>query len=261
VVACSKKDPEPEPTSTCRLTEVKKEGPEPWANWQSLSYDEQGRLSEVIAPTIFNNSGDVITLHYDGAGRRSEMRVRINDSGTYIRTQYSYNAAGQLDAATLQTVFDVNTIRHISSFAFHYTKGQLTSILRSDLGSNDPDMQVLYTYTYDGKKLVRIELTPLGRPENKQVAVFTYDDKKRPDYIGMMPTLGDENRYYEDFLNPTGPHNVLSVSREHYYNGKWEKILIYRNTYTYNSQGYPTQQVVTFPSGEEQRFTYAYDCE
>jgi hypothetical protein len=237
------------------------EGPEPWANWQRLSYDEQGRLSEVIAPTIFNKSGDVITLLYDGAGRRKEMQVKINDSGAYIRTQYSYNAAGHLDAATLQTVFDENTIRPISSFAFHYTKGQLASILRTDVGYSQPDALSRYTYFYEGKKLVRIEFTPVSWTGRKEVSLYTYDDKKRPDYIGMMPTLGDQNPYYQDFLYPMGPHNVLSFSGEYEYNGKWEKYLVYRNTYTYNSQGYPTQQVVTFPSGEEQRFTYTYDCD
>ncbi len=264
VVACAKKDPEPEPTGPCRLAEVKIEGKEPWGNWQKPFYDEQGRLAGVKAPT-FDGTYDIISLNYDSEGRRTEMRITEESAHSFFSVKYHYDATGQLESVTYQSVRkqDGSTIPY-GHFVHSYSGGKLSSILHTSIDNGQERERRIYEYTFSGDVLIRREdYDPTDGPNASRVVYqFTYDDKKRPAFIGLMPDLDYWRSYVDDFLMPTGQHNVLSfIDLGDYTAGQNSIGRSYQNTYTYNSQGYPVLQIQKFQNGKENRYRYTYSCD
>jgi hypothetical protein len=264
LAACTKKETEPEPTGPCRLIEVKMEGADPWGNWQQPFYDEQGRLAGVKSPLEFGvNRYSIVNIGYDSEGRRKEMTHEIPDSETLDKVLYRYDNKGQL--ATVEYLV-VNKLDGISipggSFVLTYSGDKLSSIVyRAIINGREEDHRV-YKYTYSGNALVKREEYDYDNPEaNRVVTLLTYDDKKRPTYIGLMPELAYSRVFIVDFLMPTGEHNVLSYAWEYSQNGQERSSQSYQNTYTYNSQGYPVKQVQKLQSGDENRFNYTYACD
>lgn len=262
LLGCKKN--EPEPTGPCRLTEVKKEGSDPWGNWQQPFYDEQGRLAGVKAPLEFGvNRYNIVNISYDSEGRRKEMTLEIADSETLDKVLYRYDNKGQLARVEYQVVNKLDgTSIPGGSFVLTYNGDKLSSImLRTIINGQEEDDRV-YLYTYSDNAIVKREEYDFGDPDaNRVVTLLTYDDKKRPSYIGLMPELAYGRVYIDDFMMPTGGHNVLSYVQEYYHNGQLSSSLSYQNTYTYNSQGYPVKQVQKLQNGQENSFTYTYACD
>jgi hypothetical protein len=264
LLGCGKNEPEPELTGTCRLTEVKKDGPEPWRDWQLPFYDEQGRLAGVKAPLEFGtNRYENITISYDSEGRRKEMTREIPDSETFDKVLYRYDNKGQLASVEYQVVNKLDgTSIPGGNFVLTYNGDKLSRImLRNIINGQEEDNRV-YLYTYSGNEVVKREEYDFDDPNaNRIVTLLTYDDKKRPSYIGLMPELPFGRIYIDDFIMPTSGHNVLSYVREYYHNGQVGSTLSYQNTYTYNSQGYPVKQIQKLQNGDQNHFTYTYACD
>jgi hypothetical protein len=243
VVSCGedeKTDPAPAPTPrTCKVTQL---------NGSDFIYDNTGKLVRINWVGIKHHQ----EIFYNAAGNISEIKD-FDNSNVYISRQvYNYNA--------------FNLPERIYSY-FLNTSG-LPSELNVSYFQYNAAKQLVKTIYYKTPNY------PLPDTVTENYSLFTHlsgnhvvEKYYAKDWNGILGLATTREMNYDNMKNPyhligyldtrslISPHNLTSTT----YPGSTDTYTI---TYSYNTDGYPTQQTVFLngqlaPMGRNDRWTYS----
>lgn len=251
------------PTPPCALSEVRNKGGE--EAWQQLTYNADARPASYLIYDARTYAKHSLSVTYDEAGRRKEVLSEwingpVDDKK---KTVYRYNAAGAIDTVYLHQLEGAHGVSTSLVFVHVYNQhNQLSEIKQKRTKDGRLEDVAVFLYFYEGGKLSRREDHHIGYHSQRAIYYLQFDNKKRPDHIGILPHLSglDDYAYLCDFLMPS-QHNLTSFRVVSAQTGETAHMLSFTNNYTYNKQGYPAYQETKYLNGQEKTFTFSYNCE
>lgn len=254
---------EPTPELPCELTEVRNSGGD--EVWQQVTYNAEARTVSYIIYDGRTYAKYKVSISYDEAGRRKEVLSEwingpVEDKK---KTVYRYNTAGAIDTVYLHQLKGLYGVGVSLVFVHTYNQqNQLTEIKQKRAKDGQMEDVAVFLFFYEGKQLSRREDYEVGYAPFRVIYHLQFDNKKRPDHIGILPHLSglDDYSYLCDFLMPS-QHNLTSFRVVSAMTGETAHILSFTNTYTYSEQGYPVYQETKYFTGPKKTFTYAYKCQ
>lgn len=216
------------------------------------SVNNNGNNKTCYVTRSISAQGDTFTYEYDGNNYLIKKSYKVQEfkysysggkivkeedySGGALYSQIDYSYAGDsviMKSSDMQgharyAVYHLKDGAPISSYAYTVSGGVQT------IGGST-------RYTYSNGDLIKTESVAYNNGvETKTVRHSEYDDKKNPFYFNY------------DFNYSQARHNMIKS----YYENSTDTA---KNSYQYNSDGYPIQYTSTF-AGASSSLTYDYNC-